>query len=69
MENRERQIFSKNERASKLIRQRTLQMNNSHLDRSRCWQYFQEAKKNSLIHGELTETNKALPLFSEGIVT
>ena len=69
MENRGRQIFSKIVRASKWIRQRTLQMNNAQLDRSRCWQHFQEPKKNFLIHGELTETNKALRFFSEGVVT
>ena len=31
-----RQIFSKIVRASKLTRQRTLEINNAHLDRSRC---------------------------------
>ena len=36
MEKRGRQIFSKIVRASKLTRQRTLEINNAHLDRSRC---------------------------------
>ena len=44
-------------------------MNNAHLDRSRCCQHFQKAKTNFLIHGELTETNKALRFFSEEVVT
>ena len=52
MEKRGRQIFSKILRASKLTRQRTLAINNPHLDRSRRWQHFQEATT----HGELTET-------------
>ena len=69
MENSGREIFSKFVRASKLIKQRTLQMNNAHLDRSRCCQHFQKAKTNFLIRGELTETNKALRFFSEGEVT
>ena len=69
MENSGREIFSKFVRASKLIKQRTLQMNNAHLDRSRCCQHFQKAKTNFLIHGELTETNKVLRFFSEGEVT
>ena len=46
-------------------KQRTLEINNAHLDRSRCRQHLQEATKNCLIHGELTETNKALLFFSE----
>ena len=45
MEERGRQIFSKTVRASKLTRQRTLQINNAHLDGSRCWQHLQEATK------------------------
>ena len=45
MEKRGRQIFSKIVRASKLTRQRTLEINNVHLDRSRCWQHLQEATK------------------------
>ena len=64
MEKRGSQIFSKIIRVCKLTRQRTLEINNAHLDRSRCWQHLQEAK-NFLIHGELTETNKALLFFSE----
>ena len=63
MEKRGRQIFSKTVRASNLSRQRTLEINNAHLDRSRCGQHLQEATKNCLIHGELTETNKALDTF------
>ena len=66
MEKKGRQIFSKIVRSSKLTRERTLQINNAHLDRSRCWEHLQEAtKKNFLIHSELTETNKALLFFSE----
>ena len=42
-----------------------LQINIAHLDRSRCWQHLQEETKNCLIHGELTEENKALCFFSE----
>ena len=68
MEKRGRQIFSKIVRASKLTRQRTLQVNNTHLDRGRCWQYRKKRQKNFFIHGELTEANKALRFFSEGIV-
>ena len=45
MEKRGRQIFLKIVRASKLTRQRTLEINNAHLDRSRCWQHLQEATK------------------------
>ena len=37
-----KQIFSKIVRASKLTWQRTLRINNAHLDRSRCWQHLQE---------------------------
>ena len=47
MEKRGRQIFSKIARASKLTRQRTLETNNVHLDRSRRWQHLQEATKKS----------------------
>ena len=66
MEKRGRQIFSKIVRASKLTRQRILEINKAHLDRSRCWKHLQESdKENFLIHGELTETNKALLFFSE----
>ena len=55
-EKKGQQIFSKIVRASKLTRQRTIQIHNAHLDSSRCWQYFHEAtkKKKLLIHGELT---------------
>ena len=47
MEKRGTQIFSKivRIRASKLTRQRALEINNAHLDRSRCWQRLQEATK------------------------
>ena len=45
MEKRGRQIFSKIVRASKLTRQRTLKINNAHLDGSRCWQHLQEPTK------------------------
>ena len=59
MEKRGRQIFSKIVRASKLTRQRSLEINNAHLDRSR------SNKENFLIHGKLTETNEAVLFFSE----
>ena len=36
MEKRGRKLFSKIVRASKLTRQTTLEVNNAHLDRSRC---------------------------------
>ena len=49
-----RQIFSKIVPKGKLTGQRTLQINNAHLDKS-----------NFLVHGELTEANKALCFFSE----
>ena len=66
MEKKGRQIFAKILRASKLTRQRTLRINNAHLDRSRCRQQWRKRqKKNFLIHGELTETNEALLFFSE----
>ena len=52
-------------RASKLTRQRTLQINNAHLDRSRCLQHWKKRQKKFLTHSELTETNKALLFFSE----
>ena len=55
---KEKQIFLKIVRANKLTRQ-TQQINNDHRDR-------QEATKNFLIHGQLTEANKALHFFSEG---
>ena len=70
MEKKRKETFSKIVlSANKLTRQRTLQINNSHLDRGRYWKNSQEATKNNfLIHGELTEENKALRFFSEGIV-
>ena len=55
---KEKQIILKIVRANKLTRQ-TQQINNDHRDR-------QEATKNFLIHGQLTEANKALHFFSEG---
>ena len=42
MEKRGKQIFSKIVRASKLTRHRTLEMNNTHLDRSRCFKNVEE---------------------------
>ena len=54
MEKRGRQIFYKIVRASKLTRQRTL-----------LTAFARSDKENFLIHGELTETNKALLFFSE----
>ena len=45
MEKRGRQIFSKIVHTSKLTRQRILEINNAHLDRSCCWQHLQEATK------------------------
>ena len=42
---KEKQIFLKTPRDSKLTWQKTLQINNAYLDRSRCWQHLQEAKK------------------------
>ena len=36
MEKKERRMFSKIVRAGKLTRQRTLQINNAHLDRGYC---------------------------------
>ena len=60
MEKKGRQIFLKVVRASKLTRQRTLQINNTHLDWSRCWQHWKKRQKNFLIHGQFTETNKAI---------
>ena len=63
MEKKGSQIFSKIVRASKLTRQRALQINNALLHRSRCWQHWKKRqKKNFLNHGELTETIKD-PLF------
>ena len=67
MEKRGRQIFSKIVRASKLTRQRTQEINNAHLDRKLplLTAFARSDKKNFLIHGELTETNKGLLFFSE----
>ena len=48
-----------------MARNTALQINNAHLDRSRCWQHLQEATKNCLIHGELTEANEDLCFFLE----
>ena len=58
-------FFSKTVRASKLTKQRTLQINNTYLDRSCCSQYLQKRLKNVFIQGELTEGNKAPCFFSE----
>ena len=41
IEKRGRQIFSKIVSASKVTRQRALEKNNAHLDRSCCWQHLQ----------------------------
>ena len=69
MEKRGRQIFSKTVRASKLTRQRTLEINNAHLDRSHCWQHLQEAtKENFLIHGELPQKQIKLYFSSQNRV-
>ena len=67
MEKKGRQIFLKIVRASKLTRQRTLEINNANLDRSHSLltTFARSDKKNFLIHSELTETNKALFFFSE----
>ena len=65
MEKKGKQIFSNIVRASKLTRQRTLQINNAHLDRNCCWQHWKKHKKSFLIHDELTETNKILLFYSE----
>ena len=62
---RGRNFFSKALRASKLTKQRTLQINNTYLDRSRCSQYLQKRQKNVFIQGELTEANKTPCFFSE----
>ena len=69
MEKRGRQIFSKIVRASKLTRQRTLQIYKQRSPRSQTLLIaLKKRQKNSLDHGELTETNKALRFFLEGIV-
>ena len=69
MEKKRSQVISKIVRASKLTRQRTLYINNTHHDSGRYWQHLQEAtKKTFLIRVELTKANKALRFFSEGIV-
>ena len=69
MEKRGRQIFSKIVRASKLTRQRTLQIYKQRSRRSQTLLIaLKKRPKNSLVHGELTETNKALRFFLEGIV-
>ena len=52
-------------RARKLTKQRTLQINNTYLDRSCCSQYLQKRLKNVFIQGELTEGNKAPCFLSE----
>ena len=61
--------------ASNLTRQWTPQIDNAHLDRSRCWQHFQEAtKKNKNKSKKKTyltvswKKHKALRLFSEEVV-
>ena len=61
------QIFSNIVRASKLTRQRTLEINNAHLDHRLplLTAFARSDKENFLIDGELTETNKALLFFSE----
>ena len=63
-----KQTFSKIVGTRELTRQRTLQIDNAHVDRNRYWQHLQEETKILLIHGELTEANKALCFFSEGVV-
>ena len=62
-----KQIISKTVRASKLTWQRTLQMNNAHLDRSPVLltAFARSDEKNFFIESELTEANKALSFFSE----
>ena len=69
MENRGRQIFSKIVRASKLTRQRTVEILKQRSPCSRGWQHFRafarSDKESFLIHSELTETNKVLLFFSE----
>ena len=54
-----KQIFSKTVRSSKLKWQRTLQINNAHLDRSRCcWQHLQEARLRSKRFRLISEQRK-----------
>ena len=54
-----KQIFSKTVRSSKLTWQRTLQINNAHLDRSRCcWQHLQEARLRSKRFRLISEQRK-----------
>ena len=68
MDKKGRQIFSKIILASKLMRyKRTLQINNAHLNRSRCWQHWKNwsGKKTFSFTVSLTETNKAPLFFSE----
>ena len=64
MEKRGRQIFSKIVRASKLTRQRTLQINFAYLTVAAVDNICKKRPKNFLTHGELTETKKALLFFS-----
>ena len=64
-----KQIFLKIVRVtSKLTSQRTLQINNAHLDSIHCWHHLQETTKNFLIHSELTKANKSQRFFTEGAV-
>ena len=71
MEKRRRQIFSKTEHASQLTRQRTLQINNAHsivAAVALLTAFARSEKRTFLIHGELTETNKAPRFFPEVVV-
>ena len=45
----------------------TADINNAHSDRSRCWHHMQEATKKTFSF-IMTEANKALRFFSEGVV-
>ena len=67
MEKKGRQIFSKIVQASKLTWLRTLQTNKVHLDMiiPPLTALEEVTKKTFFIHGELTETNKALLSFSD----
>ena len=68
-EKKGQQIFPKTVRASKLIRQRTIQINNAHLDSTRCWQFFQEAtKKKKKTYSFTVSWQKQIKLYPQGVV-
>ena len=65
---KEKQLFSKIVRVSKLTKQRTLQINNSHLDMVAAVDSICKKKKTFPIHGELKKAIKSQRFFPKGAV-